>query len=152
MMMYQPMRASILERRSRLTRLRAQVRTMRTMSRQKKTITASSVPIWVTAVKAAPGSCQPSSCESTRMCALEEIGRNSVKPCTTPRKTASNHDIVKKPDPTHQESRPSFAGWQRARPKCPSRWRPIRCRRPRRSMQKVDHEYDHAGRSKPFDR
>lgn len=42
--------------------------------------TAASVPIWVMAVNAAPGSCQPANAAVSRRCALEEIGRNSVSP------------------------------------------------------------------------
>src|SRR5215211_6584264 len=51
--------------------------------------TASSVPIWVIAVNAAPGSPQPNASPTMRRCALDEIGRNSVRPCTRPRTTAS---------------------------------------------------------------
>ena len=50
--------------------------------------TASSVPIWITAVKAAPGSPQPKSSGKIRRCALLEIGRNSVSPWMTPRTMA----------------------------------------------------------------
>ena len=42
--------------------------------------TASSVPIWITAVNAAPGSPQPSISGKIRRWALLEIGRNSVSP------------------------------------------------------------------------
>src|SRR5690625_270554 len=52
--------------------------------------TASSVPIWVMAVKAAPGSAAPGKNSPTmRRCAEEEIGRNSVRPWTRPRIIAS---------------------------------------------------------------
>ena len=50
--------------------------------------TASSVPIWMTAVNAAPGSPQPNSSGKIRRCAELEIGRNSVSPWSRPRKTA----------------------------------------------------------------
>src|SRR5690606_16986485 len=54
--------------------------------------TAVSVPIWVIAVNAAPGSAPPGRSSPTmRRCALEEIGRNSVSPWTRPRTTASHH-------------------------------------------------------------
>ena len=46
--------------------------------------TASSVPIWMTAVNAAPGSPQPNSSGKIRRCALLEIGRNSVSPWMMP--------------------------------------------------------------------
>ena len=46
------------------------------------------VPSWVTAVKAAPGSSQPAKAGTMRRCAVLEIGRNSVSPCTMPRTMA----------------------------------------------------------------
>ena len=42
--------------------------------------TASSVPIWITAVNAAPGSPHPKSSGKIRRWALLEMGRNSVRP------------------------------------------------------------------------
>ncbi len=57
-------------------------------------ITAVSVPICVTAVKAAPGSSQPNSWDRISRCALDEIGRNSVRPWTMPRTMASNQDTT----------------------------------------------------------
>src|SRR6478735_6743377 len=56
--------------------------------------TASSVPIWMTAVNAAPGSPQPNSSGKIRRCALLEIGRNSVSPWMTPRTTALRRSIT----------------------------------------------------------
>src|SRR6266851_3205258 len=53
-------------------------------------ITAATVPSWITAEKAAPGSDQPSSSGTMRRWAVELIGRNSVSPCTMPRTTASS--------------------------------------------------------------
>ena len=54
---------------------------MRTMSRQKNSTTAASVPICVIAVKAAPGSCAPGrNSPRMRRCALDDTGRNSVSP------------------------------------------------------------------------
>src|SRR5687768_16879355 len=50
--------------------------------------TASSVPIWITAVNAAPGSPQPNSSGKIRRCALLEMGRNSVTPWRVPSTTA----------------------------------------------------------------
>ena len=58
------------------------------MSLAKYSRTAVSVPICVTAVNAAPGSVQPKTCEKISRWALLEIGRNSVRPCRTPRMTA----------------------------------------------------------------
>src|SRR5215208_110238 len=46
--------------------------------------TAASVPSWQTAVNAAPGSSQPRNAGTMRRCALDEIGRNSVRPWTMP--------------------------------------------------------------------
>ena len=43
------------------------------------------VPSWVTAVNAAPGSSQPRKAGTMRRCAVLEMGRNSVSPCTMPR-------------------------------------------------------------------
>jgi len=63
--------------------------TIRAMSRQKYSSTAASVPSWMIAVKRAPGSPPvPSSSPTMRMCALEEMGRNSVSPWTRPRMRA----------------------------------------------------------------
>src|SRR5690625_6104762 len=60
------------------------------------------------AVKAAPGSPPPGSRSPTmRRCALEEIGRNSVSPWTTPRMIASHH--VTRDHPTFS-SPPRTAG------------------------------------------
>ena len=42
------------------------------------------MPSWITAVKPAPGSGQPSSAGTMRRWPLEEIGRNSVSPWTRP--------------------------------------------------------------------
>jgi len=65
---------------------------MRRMSWRKYSSTAVSVPIWVIAVKAAPGSPpEGSSGPRIRRWALEEIGRNSVSPWTRPRIVASSH-------------------------------------------------------------
>ena len=47
------------------------------------------VPSWITAVNAAPGSSQPKKAGTIRRWPLEEIGRNSVSPCTIPRTIAS---------------------------------------------------------------
>ncbi|GAA2856028.1 hypothetical protein GCM10020220_051520 [Nonomuraea rubra] len=51
----------------------------------------------MTAVNAAPGSGQPAKAETTRMWALEEIGRNSVSPWTNPKITASSQPITTTP-------------------------------------------------------
>src|SRR6476646_6404660 len=52
--------------------------------------TAAIVPSWTTAVNAAPGSSQPRNAGTMRRCAVLEIGRNSVSPCTTPSTIACN--------------------------------------------------------------
>jgi hypothetical protein len=56
-------------------------------------ITAVSVPSWVMAVKAEPGSSPPKNWPTIDWCALEEIGRNSVRPCTMPSTRASSQPI-----------------------------------------------------------
>src|SRR5829696_9426878 len=70
--------------------------------------TASSVPIWMTAVNSAPGSPQPNSSGKIRRWALLEIGRNSVRPWITPRTTALRRSITGR-EPTG-ESPPRRAG------------------------------------------
>ncbi len=66
---------------------------MRVMSFQKYSSTASSVPICVIAVKVAPGSVALGRNSPTmRKWALDEIGRNSVRPWMRPRKSASSRD------------------------------------------------------------
>ncbi|KXK20029.1 MAG: hypothetical protein UZ18_ATM001000451, partial [Armatimonadetes bacterium OLB18] len=62
-------------------------------SPQKYTITATMVPNWMTAVKAAPGSGQPTSEGTIRMWAVLEIGKNSVSPCTMPSTIASTNPM-----------------------------------------------------------
>src|SRR3954451_5880709 len=59
--------------------------------------TASVVPSWITAVKAEPGSSQPTNAGTMRRCAVLEIGRNSVSPCTMPRTIASKIDMSAPP-------------------------------------------------------
>ena len=89
-MMNQPIRASGSLRSIRPVSESAQCLMMRTMSRQKKMITAVSVPSCVMAVNAAPGSPPPGRNSPTmRRCAEEDTGRNSVRPCTRPRIIAS---------------------------------------------------------------
>src|SRR5690606_16958258 len=62
----------------------------RTIVPQKYTSTAASVPIWVIAVNVAPGSVADGrNSPMMRRCALDEIGRNSVRPWTSPRMIAS---------------------------------------------------------------
>src|SRR4051812_11053270 len=63
-------------------------------------ITASSVPICVIAVNVAPGSPHPVSAPTMRRCALDEIGRNSVSPCTRPRMIASRKSTRTYPTPS----------------------------------------------------
>src|SRR4051794_26442035 len=59
--------------------------------------TATVVPSWITAVNAEPGSSQPTKAGTMRRCPVLEIGRNSVRPCTTPRTMASKIDISAPP-------------------------------------------------------
>ena len=63
------------------------------MSRQKYDTTAASVPICMTAVNAAPGSCQPNSAGTIFKCAVLLIGMNSVSPCTIANTMISSHVI-----------------------------------------------------------
>src|ERR671933_42729 len=56
------------------------------------------------AVNAAPGSPQPRASPTTRRCALEEMGRNSVRPCTSPRTTASIQLIARSTPVDRQRS------------------------------------------------
>ena len=82
--MSQPMRARGLSSAAISFRRMAcwnQARTIAAMSLRKKISTANSVPICVIAVKRAPGSFAPSKNSPTiRMWALDEIGKNSVRP------------------------------------------------------------------------
>ena len=55
------------------------------MSRRKYRITASSVPIWMMAVNAAPGSAPSIRSPMMRICALDDTGRYSGSACTIPR-------------------------------------------------------------------
>jgi hypothetical protein len=67
-----------------------------TMSRQKYTTTAASVPIWMMAVKNAPGSSPGSMSSPTmRTCAEDEIGRNSVSACTIPSTAATSQSYIR---------------------------------------------------------
>ena len=63
---------------------------MRHRSLQKWRTTAAIVPSCTTAVKAAPGSSQPKNAGMMRRWAVDEIGRNSVRPWTIPRTIAWN--------------------------------------------------------------
>jgi hypothetical protein len=87
-MMYQPMRASSEDRRLGSRRDRSHVIATRQRSWRKYTRTASIVPNCVTAVNAAPGSSQPMRAGTMRRCPDDEMGRNSVSPCTRPRTMA----------------------------------------------------------------
>lgn len=58
------------------------------MSWRKYSSTASSVPIWMIAVNAAPGSLPNMRSPTMRTCALDETGRYSVNACTNPRNIA----------------------------------------------------------------
>ena len=97
-MMYHPSRASARcsgvsvrpEAFPRENTLKNQERMMLPMSRAKYRITANSVPIWVMAVNVAPGSVAPGKNKpAIRKCALDEMGRNSVKPWMSPKTIAS---------------------------------------------------------------
>ena len=68
---------------------------MRTMSLRKYRITASSVPSCVMAVNVAPGSVADGrNSPAMRRWALEEMGRNSVRPWMSPRMIASMNPTV----------------------------------------------------------
>ena len=96
MMMYQPRRASLLcaPKREALSfpslpaRHRHQDFRMFQMSRRKYSSTANSVPIWMMAVNAAPGSPPSMRSPTMRTWALEDTGRYSVSACTSPRNMA----------------------------------------------------------------
>lgn len=79
-MISQPSRASGCPRQSFLYREKNHATRTCPIFFAKYRMTASSVPIWVTAVNAAPGSSHPASAAVIRRCALDEIGRNSVSP------------------------------------------------------------------------
>src|SRR5690606_33811691 len=64
------------------------------MSRAKYSNTAASVPIWVTAVNDAPASPSKNTFDVMARCPDEEIGRNSVRPCTTDSTITCNHDMA----------------------------------------------------------
>jgi hypothetical protein len=83
-MMYQPMRASRSPRSAGSRSERSHDRAIRHSSWRKYRSTAAIVPSWITAVNAAPGSGQPKKAGTMRRCAVLEIGRNSVSPCTIP--------------------------------------------------------------------
>ena len=89
----QPIRASGLSRGTVPRSEPTQLRMISQMSRRKYRITAASVPSWVIAVNADPTSSPPKNCPTIDWWALEEIGRNSVSPCTTPSTRASSHPI-----------------------------------------------------------
>src|SRR3954447_8604759 len=65
--------------------------------------TARVVPSWITAVKAEPGSCQPTKAGTMRRWPVLEMGRNSVSPCTIPRTIASKSDMSAAPYRGHPE-------------------------------------------------
>ena len=96
MMMYQPRRASLLPSPRRCfqslpflpVRQMHQFLRMFQMSWRKYSSTASSVPIWMIAVNAAPGSLPNMRSPTMRTCALDETGRYSVNACTNPRNIA----------------------------------------------------------------
>src|SRR3954449_2413807 len=88
-MMYQPIRARGSERSDGSRNARRNVVRICHRSLRKNSRTAASVPSCVTAVNAAPGSSQPKMDAAMRWWALEEMGKNSVRPCTRPRTIAS---------------------------------------------------------------
>ena len=63
------------------------------MSLRKYSSTASSVPNWMMAVNAAPGSDPNIRSPRMRICALDETGRYSVSACTRPSMIASKKFI-----------------------------------------------------------
>ena len=101
-MMYQPSRASLFpapmrERQSVPScpnRQRNQAVRMLMMSLRKYSNTASSVPSWMMAVNAAPGSDPNIRSPRMRIWALDETGRYSVNACTRPSTIASKKFII----------------------------------------------------------
>src|SRR5699024_5798219 len=90
MMISQPIRTSGSECGTLPTSARHHWAMIRVISAQKYSSTASSVPIWVMAVNTAYGTSAPGKKHpTTRKCAEDEMGKNSVRPCTKPRMTAS---------------------------------------------------------------
>ena len=79
--------------RFRFQRLRKAAVANSSTSLRKYSRTASRVPSWITAEKAAPGSSQPSNSGTIRKWAVLLIGKNSVSPCTSPKIEASNQVI-----------------------------------------------------------
>ena len=71
------------------------------MSRRKYTSTAATVPSWMMASNAAPGSGQSSNAGTMRRCAVELMGKNSVMPWTSTRTTARRRPM--KSGPSCQE-------------------------------------------------
>src|SRR6185312_2139513 len=59
--------------------------------------TAASAASCIAAEKADPGSCQPSTAGTSRICAVEEIGISSVIPCTIPRIATLKYPSAAKP-------------------------------------------------------
>ena len=57
------------------------------------------LPSWITAVKATPGSPQPSNTGTTLRWAVLLIGRNSVSPWTNPSTMACQHDCARDREP-----------------------------------------------------
>ena len=76
--------------------------------------TAAIVPSWITALKAAPGSGQPARAGITRTCPVDEIGRNSVSPCTMPSRIAWNQLTCSVCQTLPSESDPHESGSKRA--------------------------------------
>ena len=103
-MTYQPIRASRCPRYSGLNRERNQVDPIRQMSWRKKIRTASSVPIWITAVNAAPGSPHPNSSGKIRRWALLEIGQELGEPLDQP-----EDDGLEEVEHRHSVGRPAGA-------------------------------------------
>ncbi len=57
-----------------------QLKAIRQRSRRKYRSTAAIVPSWMTALNPAPGSSHPNRAGRMRRCALDDMGRNSVRP------------------------------------------------------------------------
>jgi hypothetical protein len=61
---------------------------------------------FIAAENAEPGSCQPSTAGTSRMCAVEEIGSNSVMPWTTP--NTATLALAERHEPRINASRTNF--------------------------------------------
>ena len=78
---------------------------------RKKASTAAMLPSWITAVTDTPGSPQPSSTGTTLRWAVLLMGRNSVRPCTTP-STRARQQATTMPTPSWVGMATASAVWK----------------------------------------